>query len=60
MDRDISPDETNVPRTLSTSLAQIEEIRCQVLEKDKNELRTRYGVKEGPNPMLTLRVDLFR
>ena len=49
-------------RTLALALQQISEIAALRIERDKVELRKRYGLKEGSNPMLSVRVyaDLFR
>lgn len=59
-DREVNPDEIGASRTLCSSLAQIDEIKSSVLEKDRSELRTAYGLKEEPNPLLTLDIDVFQ
>jgi hypothetical protein len=38
----------------------MEKIREAKTEEEKKRLRTRYGVKEVPNPMLSLSTDLFQ
>ena len=59
-DRDVNPTEKDVPHSLLSSLRQIEEIKRATSEREKKELRTSYGMKEEPNPMLSLNVDIFQ
>jgi hypothetical protein len=60
VDKEINPTVTAERRTLSKSIQMIQEIRSQKTEVAKAQLRTRYGIKEDTNPMLTLPADLFR
>lgn len=39
---------------------QIADIRCRPTTKEKTALQTRYGIKDRPNPLLELPVDLHR
>ena len=60
VDRDVNPTEVDTSRTLTSSLEQIEDIKKEPTEQGKKILRTRYGIKEIPNPMLSLTVDIFQ
>lgn len=56
--RDVNPEKLGAPRSLALSLQQMDAIRRATTEEEK-KLRTEYGVKEVPNAMLNLSVDLF-
>ena len=60
VDREIAPTEVSQKRTLSSYKEQIDEIKSKVTEHEKGNLRTKYGTKEAPNPLLTIPADLFR
>lgn len=59
-DRDVSPTEIGEQRTLESARGQIEEIKLKSSERERAELRTRYGIKEISNPLLSIHADLFR
>ena len=60
MDREVAPTEISEQRTLVSAREQIEEIKSKASERERAGLRTRYGIKEIPNPLLSIRADLFR
>jgi len=60
VDRDVNPTQLDTPRSLTSSLQQIQEIQAASSLVRKAALRTEYGIKETPNPMLSLPVDLFQ
>ena len=45
---------------MASANEQIEEIKSKNSEREKAELRTRYGIKETLNPLLSIAADLFR
>ena len=47
-------------RSKTSSIAQMDLIKKKHTENDKKQARTLYGLKECPNPMFSLNVDLFR
>lgn len=57
--KDANPEKLDAPRSLALSLQQMSTIRQATTETAKSRLRTEYGLKEVPNPMLHLSVDLF-
>lgn len=59
-DKDVNPTEIDELRSLSLFNKQIDDIKKNGTEQGKKELRTRYGIKEIPNPMLSLTVDVYR
>lgn len=59
-DKEVNPRTVSTPRTLVSSLQQMQEIQLKPLKCEKERLRTKYGVKESPNPMLSLPGDLFQ
>ena len=56
----MNPQAVSTPRTLSLSLQQMQEIQQQPVKQEKEKLRTKYGIKEKPNPMLSIPADLFQ
>ena len=47
-------------RSKTSSIAQMDLIKKKHTENDKKQARTLYGLKECPNPMFSLNVNLFR
>lgn len=60
VDRDLNPTEVGALRTLASSQQHIDDIKMQATEQEKKTLRTRYGIKETPNPILSLDVDVYQ
>ena len=60
VDRDINPTQVSELRNLLSSLEQIEEIKSKQTEQERAQLRTKYGIKETYNPLLTIPADLYR
>lgn len=60
VDRDGNPTRLSTPRSLSSTLQAIAEIQAQPTATNKAALRTQYGIREDPNPLLTIPADLFR
>lgn len=60
VDRDVNPASVCEQRTLRSSLQQIRLIQSETTQRGKAELRTRYGLRDVPNPMLSLPGDIFR
>ena len=60
MDKEVAPTEIAEQRTLASSIQMMDDIKDQPSEQAMARLRTTYGIKEIPNPMLTLPADLFR
>ena len=59
VDKDVNPTEVAEYRSLTSSLQMIEEIRSKDSEGGKATLRTRYGLRDDPNPMLNIPADLY-
>ena len=57
VDKEVDPTITGEGRTLVKSRDMIREIKDQRTEQAKAQLRTRYGLKEVSNPMLSLSAD---
>ena len=47
-------------RTSDQSMMFMNDIRSKSREVERAEKRTAYGLKESPNPLLNLSVDLYR
>ena len=60
VDRDINPTQVSELRILLSSLEQIEEIKSKKTEQERAQLRTKYGIKEAYNPLLTIPADLYK
>ena len=60
VDKEVNPTEIAEYRSLSSSLQMMEEIKSKDSEGAKAKLRTRYGLRDDPNPMLKLPADLYR
>lgn len=60
MDKEVAPTEIAEQCTLASSIQMMDDIKDQPSEQAMARLRTTYGIKEIPNPMLTLPADLFR
>ena len=60
VDREVAPTEIGEQRTVVSAREQIEEIKSKTTEHERAELRTRYGIKETSNPLLSIPADLFR
>ena len=59
-DKKVSPHTLGKPRTKEEVLRQIARIETTQSEASKRSLRTKYGVKEGYNPLFKLSIDPFR
>ena len=59
VDREVNPTQLGIHRTLSSSLVQIQEIQSASCEREKVRLRILYGIRETPNPMLSLPFDPY-
>ena len=59
-DRDRSPDAVGDMRTKEGTLRQMALISSQVTAREKASLKTQYGIKDQPNPLLKLSLDLHR
>ena len=46
--------------TKELALLHIEEIAAQQTKKDKSDLQKKYGLREKPNPLFDLSIDIFR
>ena len=60
VDKEVDPTIVDEKCTLSNSVEMIREIQSKSTEAARAQLRTRHGIKEDRNPMLTLPADLFR
>ena len=60
MDKDGDSAVIGTPRSKQQTLAQIGEIRSKRTEKERSILKTRYGIKDSPNPLLELPMDLHK
>ena len=60
MDKEINPTEIGELRSLENSLQQIQRIQLEQVQRAKNSLRTEYGLRECPNPLLSIPADLFQ
>ena len=60
VDRDVDPTILDERRSSGTSLQQIQEIQLEPLQKEKARLRTKYGIKEDANAMLSIPADLYQ
>lgn len=60
MDRDVNPTEIDHHRSLASSLQQMKEMEDKVTEQEKKHLRTKYGTRETPNPILQLGVNVYQ
>ncbi len=47
-------------RSIEKSLSQIDRIKSEQVVRNRNNLRTEYGLKETPNALLDLPGDLFQ
>ena len=55
-----NPAQVGQPRTKEQAIQQMGEITSQPNEAAKNATRKEYGLKEKPNPLFRLSVNLFR
>ena len=53
-------DEISVLGCKTQTKETIEKINSQRTEKEKSNLRTKYGISTSPNPFLSLPIDLHR
>ena len=60
VDREVAPTEIGEQRTVVSAMDQIEEIKSKSSERERAELRTRYGIKDIYNPLLSIPADLLR
>ena len=56
----MNPCEVSQPRTKAISTAQINDIRLQTTQAEKTRRKKEYGLRDCPNPLFKLSVDLFR
>ena len=59
-DRDQSPGEVRNMRTKEGTLQQMALISSQATAREKASLKTQYGIRDQPNPLLKLSLDLRR
>ena len=59
-DRDVDPATIGTMRTKDCTLKQISVIQSQQTARQKAALRTQYGLKDSPNALLDLPLDLHR
>ena len=59
-DRDQNPDTVGDMRSKQSTLHQIALISSQKTTREKANLRTQFGVKDQPNPLLNLSLNLHR
>ena len=60
VDKEVSLKEVDDQRTVVLAMKQMDEIKSRASEREKAEFWTRYGIRESPNPMLSIPADLFR
>lgn len=59
-DRDQSPDTLGNMRSKQCTLQQMALISVQMTAREKASLKTEFGIKDQPNPLLKLSLDLHR
>ena len=60
MDRDVDPACIGELRSKQLTLQQIHSIQSRGSTRDKTVMKTRYGIKDKPNALLELPLDLHR
>lgn len=60
MDKEVNPRVIGRMRSKELSLHQRKEIGKQTTSKGKKELSTKYGLRDGYNPLDKLSLDLYR